>query len=460
MLGRTYGFTRLPAIALAVVVLVACGLSRAAPGRISPAAAGGEWSYGRAQARGGSQAGTALVADRFGNGASFRCGKDRTRWLNKYLNSFPAGSTVTLPRDSCFTIDGVLTIDSAIGLTVDGNGATLEDPIAGVNGGTHATQCPTHPIVLLTRDTGLTLENLNLEGAYNGHNGGVYCAGYMGIKMEADTDTDLTGIDLRDVQGNGLDLDPPLGLGTGALSVNTSLTDSVFRDIGYVALVGESFDGWLVRDDQFMNTALDAIDLEYDTYSTGDHHDEPVYAAEDNLIVQDDLFRNWGADWFASLQGQTPGVQEQNIVLEDNTLQASRPLVQIRGTLNAAPFYANSGLIIAGNTGTQGAKSTSGGSPDEPYAGSTMTLQNVSNVTVTGNTLPVYDGSRGYYHNHPYLAVLEAQSSAGLSLKDNDFDGALGILHPRSSGDTGVVECGNTYGVKGKSNDGICWNQR
>ena len=28
-----------------------------------------------------------------------------------------------------------------------------------------------------------------------------------------------------------------------------------------------------------------------------------------------------------------------------------------------------------------------------------------------GEHIPVYDGSRGYYHNHPYLAVLEAQSS-------------------------------------------------
>ena len=51
----------------------------------------------------------------------------------------------------------------------------MEDPIAGINGGTHRPSAPTHPIVLLTRDTGLTLENLNLEGAYNGHNGGVYC---------------------------------------------------------------------------------------------------------------------------------------------------------------------------------------------------------------------------------------------------------------------------------------------
>ena len=130
----------------------------------------------------------------------------------------------------------------------------------------------------------------------------------------------------------------------------------MFHNIGYVALVGESFDGWLVQDDQFMNTALDAIDLEYDTYSTGDHHGQPVYAAEDNLTVQDDLFRNWGADWFASLQGQTPGVQEQNIVLEDNTLQAARPLVQIRGTLNAPPFYANSGLTIDGKHGHPGSQ--------------------------------------------------------------------------------------------------------
>ncbi len=113
-----------------------------------------------------------LLADRVGYGSRSRCGGDRTRWLNEYLNSFPAGSTVTLPKDACFTIDGIVTIDSTTGLTVDGNGATLDDPIAGVNGGTDATECPTHPILLLTRDTGLTLENLNLEGAYNGHNGG------------------------------------------------------------------------------------------------------------------------------------------------------------------------------------------------------------------------------------------------------------------------------------------------
>ncbi len=35
----------------------------------------------------------------------------------------------------------------------------------------------------------------------------------MGIKMEADTDTDLTGIDLQNIQGDGLDLDSALRLG-------------------------------------------------------------------------------------------------------------------------------------------------------------------------------------------------------------------------------------------------------
>ena len=86
-----------------------------------------------------------------------------------------------------------------------------------------------------------------------------------------------------------------------------------------------------------------------------------------------------------------------------------------------------------------------------------MTIQNVSDVTVMGNTLPVYDGSPGYYHDHPFLAVLEADGVNGLALTDNAFDGALGILHPRSSGDTDVTACGNTFGVKGSWNDGICW---
>ncbi len=457
MFAKAYGFARLPAITLAVAVLVACGLSRAAPGRVAPAAAGGLWSYGRAQGHGGSRAVTRLLADRVGYDSIFRCGEDRTRWLNEYINSFPAGSTVRLPKDSCFTIDGTLTIDRTSGITVDGNGATLDDPVAGVNGGTDETECPVHPILLLTQDTDLTLEDLNLEGAYNGHNGGKHCEGYMGIKMEADTDTNLTGVDLQNVQGDGLDLLPPYGLGTGALSVNTSLTDSVFENIGFIALVGESFNGWLVQDDQFTNTAVDAIDLEYDLYSTGDDDGQPVYAAEDNLTIRDCLFHTFGFDWFTSQQGQAPGVQEQNIVLEDNTIESATPLVQIKGTPDAPPFYANSGMTITGNVGTEGAKSTSGGGPNKPYVGSTMTIQNVSDVTVMGNTLPVYDGSPGYYHDHPFLAVLEADGVNGLALTDNAFDGALGILHPRSSGDTDVTACGNTFGVKGSWNDGICW---
>jgi hypothetical protein len=99
------------------------------------------------------------------------------------------------------------------------------------------------------------------------------------------------------------------------------------------------------------------MDFEYDIYSTSlDPDGTSSWAAQDNITIENGTWTNWGADWFASDQGQTPGVQEQNVTLTGNTLNSEGPLFEIVGTppsITTAP-YTNNYLIITDNAFASG----------------------------------------------------------------------------------------------------------
>ena len=80
---------------------------------------------------------------------------------------------MTLPQGACFTMNGIVQIDNTTGLTINGNGATLKQTIAGTNGGTDETECPHHPMMFLTENTNLAISNLELVGAFNGTSRGL-----------------------------------------------------------------------------------------------------------------------------------------------------------------------------------------------------------------------------------------------------------------------------------------------
>ncbi len=294
---------------------------------------------------------------------------------------------------------------------------------------------------------------MSIEGAYDGTNGGVNYEGNYGLLLEADSGVTLAGLKVDDIQGDFIDLNAPNSGFTGtshALNTNVSVTNSTFKNAGYHGLTVEAADGVLFSGDTFSNVGVDAMDFEYDIYSTAWKNGKPTQAAEDNVTITKDTWNSFGDDWFASIQPQSPGVDEENVVLSDNTVNSASPLIQVEGS------KLNKGLTITGNTGTKPARSTSGGSITKPYAGSTMTISHVDDVDIENNVFPVYDGTANYYPNHPYLAALAATDLSTLDLQDNNFEGALGVLNPTSSGNTAVTECGNRYGVNGKRSDGAC----
>lgn len=387
------------------------------------------------------------------------CSKDVSGALHKWVKSLPAGSTVTLPHDACYTVNGTLHINRTTGLTINGNGATVKQTIPGRHG-TGRAECATHPLLFLTENTNLSISGLKLDGPFDGTNGGVHCEGYIGVELQGDSGVTLNKLDVQNIQGDGLALQPNYTAKIGSrrrndLNTNVTVSNSTWNNIGYTGVSIEAVRGAVLSGDTFSNVGENAIDFEYDVYSSFFHDSESTvagFAAQDNILITRCLFKNFGVDWFASLQGQVPGVQQQNVVLSDNTIDSKSPLMQVEGTLQAKTSTRNQNitLTITGNKSTRRAKSTSGGSDLIHNVGAAMTIRNVTAVTITDNTFPMRE-PKG-----PYLAALKANHVNGLTIKDNSFVGAYDVVHPSSAHNTSVTECGNRYGVKGVMRDEPC----
>jgi hypothetical protein len=96
------------------------------------------------------------------------------------------------------------------------------------------------------------------------------------------------------------------------------------------------------------------------------------------------------------------------------------------------------------------------GSITTPFASSGANISYANDVTIANNTFPVFDGTSTYFPNTPFLAVLQANSVSGLDIENNNFTGALGVLHPYSADNSTIVECGNRYQVNGAMSDNPC----
>jgi hypothetical protein len=375
--------------------------------------------------------------------------------LGAWLNSLPANSTVSLPTNGCFNIAHSLDIHNTSGLTILGNGATLSQTVPG------GVNAPIQGILYLRQNTKLAIEGLKVNGAYNGTNGGSRYEGNYGLFMEANHGIGIDNMTMSNIQGDFMILDPPRNGDTGtdtSLNTNVTIQNSTFTNAGYHGLTVESVNGLTVNNNTFTNMGVDAIDMEYEDYSTAFVNGQPIQAAEDNIHITNNTWSNFQDDWFASIQGQLPGVQEQNVSLLGNSIDAHSPLVEIVGTnpyLTPSQYW-NTNLTVAFNRGLQGAIPTRGGSITDQFAGSGMSIEAVVGVKIDGNIIPLFDGTPDYFPNTPYMAVLQALEIQNLTMQGNYFHGALGILHPSSVANTNVKECNNYYGVNAAQTDGRC----
>ena len=374
------------------------------------------------------------------------CSSDVAPQLTSEVNSLPPNSTVNLTAGACYLINSTLSVQGRSGLTINGNGATLK-----------RTTSSTVPLVQLFQNTNLTISGVKIQGAYNGTNGGAGTEGNYGLLMEANAGVSITGMTMTNVQGDFINLNAPVDITSGntqALNTGVSITDSTFTGAGYHGLTLEGINGLTVRHDTFADINVDAIDAEYDTFSSAFSASGQVqYAAQDNILIADDTFSNFGNDFYASIQGQQPGVQQQNVNLSYNTIDGGSGLFEIVGTNTTDARYQNVGLIVFDNQSTHANVGTTGSScGGTPGSVAAMQMQYVTNATIAANTLPIFACAGAQM---PYISVLQAYSMANLVVQMNTFNGAYSMLQPGSGNNTGVP-CENHFGVNASQSDGPC----
>ena len=378
---------------------------------------------------------------------------DSTTALEAFLESVPANSTVVFPRGGCFVINGTLLLRDKTGLTIDGNSSRLEQTVS------PATDAP---VVELWHDTNLTIQGLRITGAYNGSNGGGGSEGDYGIQFEADSGVTLTNDAVSNVQGDFLYLSPPYDIPTSdALSTGITITNSTFTNAGYHGLTVESVgcptlspcNGLTVSHDTFQGMGVDAMDFEYDDYSTPLNPDgTPYWAAQDWVTIQDNIWKNWSNDWFASVQGQTPGVQEQHLTITNNLLLSSSPLFEVVGTdprATTAPFL-DAFWTITNNAFVSGYYG-------EPYRGGNSVVSQLYDITqldFADNTFPLCNGM--YEARQPRSTCttpveyeMDLNVITGGAITGNDFTGALGVVQPQPYNQwiTALTQWGNVIGI-------------
>ena len=345
---------------------------------------------------------------------------DSTAALNSYLNAIPNNAqnngSITLPANSCWNVDGTVTLQSKSGITYDFNGSTFRQSTSPTTG--------FQPILQLWLDSHVTFKNLSINGAYDGTNPN---EGYYGTLFEADTNVAMIDVNESNIQGDFLYMSPPYDVDntSDALNKNMWWSNSTFNNAGYHGLTVESVDGFQFLANNLSNISEDGMDFEYDDDSTGFNADgTPFWAAQDNVNIQGNTWTNLnGSDWYASIQGQAPGVQQHNISLIGNTINDNAPLFEIVGTdygVTTAP-YENVGLKIIGNKMGPGfvAKPYRGGSS------ATSSIYSVAALDMENNSFPVAtaDGT-------PSIYAMELYEGSWDTIKNNDFSGAIDIIQP------------------------------
>ena len=400
------------------------------------------------------------------------CSSDAAPALLTWLASLPQRTpsnplVVRFPPLACYVVNETLLLQGATDLTIDGNGATFEQPAQ--DGASPA------PILELWEDTNLKINNLTIKGGFDGTNGGEGFESDYGIQMEADNGVLLSQDTVEDIQGDWVYLSPPYDLSdTDALSTNITLTSDTFLNAGYHGFTVESVgcltikacNGLTIQASTMTNIDVDAMDFEYDDYSTGWQTSTgasctptatnaatclPFWAAQDYVTIENNTWNNWGNDWFASVQGQVPGVQETNLKLMNNTLVGDSAIFEVEGTNRYATGAAglNTDWTITGNHFAPGyfGKAYRGGNS---VAGE---LHSISNLTITGNTFPLCNGQ--YEEPQPLSTcgspnqyVFDLDLIVGGTITGNNFAGSQGVALPQPY-DRNLFDlsaCGNAIG--------------
>jgi hypothetical protein len=303
--------------------------------------------------------------------------QDVTDELNRVLANLPDGSTLTLPHDARYRIEGTVAIAGKRNITVEGNGAL-----------TFVTEQgrPNRSHWLVRNSDDIVIRNLTVRGPHA--SGGIAGDAYVpeleaqhGIRVEGVSGLELDHVEVTDVYGDfvylGRDQD------TRDWTEHVSIHDGVFARNGRQGIAITAARHVTIERNEISETRRSTIDLEPNVASAG---------AEDIVIRDNEI--GAGRLLFVAI-GKSKGSID-DITIDGNTLH--RPLsILVEGTEGRRPsditvtdnrsdtkgqrtqlrFHMVDGLVLRGNVAPI--------ESDEPYrcGGCTAAVDEANDFSVS-----------------------------------------------------------------------------
>jgi hypothetical protein len=342
------------------------------------------------------------------------CSVDVSKTLGQWLRNLPPNTTVVPPGGACYLVDEGLAVNFPVGLTVDGgtyeNLSTQPPPSTG-----HGT-LRGDPVFDVLGGTGVTLENLAIEGA----NPGGYLAKMAfaaGIDLQGTADATIDNVDITSTFGDGITLNPLRndadheGPGILAATDDADISDVTIDGAGRMGMsfvsVGEPamngappVMGATVSNVQISNVGLDTFDVEADQSTEG----------AENVTIDGCTSSSTGLGYFFADGGSSAGKRTGNITVENCVMEQMQgpPAVWIdnpgTGASVRGPFTFDDDTFQCG----------------QPSMTATTTP---SCVEVTSATATIADSTLDFPVAPPFEDVYAAATDTTLALTDDTVSG-------------------------------------
>jgi hypothetical protein len=418
-------------IAVAAITLIA-GVGLSSPsGAATPPVDAGAAATTTADAGGGSgqTPPTSIAAD---------CSSDATDALNSWFASLPDDTTVDLPSNGCYLVSNspssLFAIENTKGLTINGNGTTLQQSVYDNQG----TAVPGQ-ILTLGSNSSLAITNLTVKGPSS--SGGPADENDAGILMWQNNGVDLNGVTITTVEGDGLDV-YPLGNQPG-VNWNVTVENSTIEDIGYHGITPEAADGFSFENSTLSSGDIDA-EVDFSCESSWPNDDCGTLTQPNigvvNMTIKDDSFPNGMAleDGMSCLPVGNWTIEGNDLGTGGLDLQFDTTYSLTLSALTTCGQY--SGLTIEDNTSTATTLTPCCGS-GSPY----ILVQGWTNVTIADNHL-VFGANQGMTG----AAVVDLWADSNVSVTNNDFANYYTLTTSDAPSGwpatTDVTLCGNTTG--------------
>ncbi len=348
------------------------------------------------------------------------CSVNVSQTLGTWFRNLPPDSTVDPPSGACYQVDQGLVLKFPVNLTVDGG--TYENLSTTPSGSDGNGTQRGNPVFNVLGGSGLTLENMTLEGA----NPGGYLAKMAfasGVQLQGTQDATLSGLTITHTFGDGITLDPLRNganhKGSGIISAtdNVSISNVAIDGAGRMGISLVSVNGATISTVSLANVGLDTFDVESDQGNEGAQNVD-IDGCTASVSGPGDFFADGGAGSGKSTGNITVSNCVMNEAQAGTTIWISRPS---SGTIPRGPF------LFADDTFACGASTA------------------VSCVEVIGGTATVQDSTFSFPAATPAELVYEAETGTTLTFTDDDATG----YGTTTTGDPGTVDATSTVTVTG-----------